>query len=186
MVAHSGGLESLPFFHIVIFSNVSCVPGAFFGVNIYHLSPLVSSDSVPHDVGAQDAALLERVPGNIVQSIRAFRIQALQQEAERLEQHFLYAHCANAVTVQQVLAYIADAFHLPLFLCKTVEGLQSCLTKQLFQAGPQTGFVVVLDQLPNTPRFDREAREILLDVFRDAADFWAVKQVPFRVFYSFS
>jgi hypothetical protein len=161
--------------------------GRIFGVNIYHLSPLAASDPpVQHHDVAQDAALLERVPGNIVQSIRAFRIPALQQEAERLGQHFLYAHCANALTRQQVLAYIADAFHVPRFLCKTVEGLHSCLTKQLFQAGPQTGFVVVLDQLPNTPRFDREARETLLDVFRDAADFWAVKQVPFRVFYSFS
>ena len=30
-----------------------------------------------------------------------------------------------------------------------------------------------------------DARETLLDVFRDAADFWAEKKVPFRVFYSF-
>lgn len=160
--------------------------GRIVGVNIYSLSPLVTSEPVRHDVAAQNPALLERVPGNIVQSIRAFRIQALQQEAEKLGQHFLYAHCASAVTRQQVLARIADAFHIPRSLCKAVEDLQSCLTKQLFQAGPQSGFVVVLDQLPDTPRFDREARETLLDVFRDAADFWAVKKVPFRVFYSFS
>jgi hypothetical protein len=43
----------------------------------------------------------------------------------------------------------------------------------------------VLDQLPNTQKFDKEARETLLDVFRDAAEFWAEKKVPFRVFYSF-
>jgi len=39
--------------------------------------------------------------------------------------------------------------------------------------------------LPNTQKFDKEARETLLDVFRDAAEFWADKKVPFRVFYSF-
>ena len=43
----------------------------------------------------------------------------------------------------------------------------------------------MLEQLPNTQKFDKEARESLLDVFRDAADFWAEKKVPFRVFYSF-
>ena len=129
--------------------------------------------------------MLERVPPNIVQSIRAFRVQVLQAEAKRLEHHFLYVHCAGAVTRQQVMSRIADAFHLPRQLCKTVEGLTACLTRQLFQAGPQSGFVVVLEQLPNTSRFDREARETLLDVFRDAADFWAGKKIPFRVFYSF-
>ena len=55
----------------------------------------------------------------------------------------------------------------------------------MFKAGTQTGFLVVLEQLPNTQKFDKEAREILLDVFRDAADYWAEKKVPFRVFYSF-
>lgn len=132
-----------------------------------------------------ETALLERVPPNIVQSIRAFRVQALQAEATRLEHHFLYVHCAGAVTRQQVMTKIADAFRLPKELSKTVEALTACLTRQIFQAGPQTGFMVVLEQLPNTPRFDREAREMLLDVFRDAADFWAGKKVPFRVFYSF-
>jgi hypothetical protein len=43
----------------------------------------------------------------------------------------------------------------------------------------------VLDQLPQTQKFDREARENLLDVFRDAADYWAERRVPFRVFFSF-
>jgi hypothetical protein len=42
--------------------------------------------------------------------------------------------------------------------------------------GQQPGFVVVLEQLPDNPRFDREAREQLLDVFRDAADFWGERE----------
>ncbi|MFX5756544.1 barstar family protein, partial [Acinetobacter baumannii] len=53
------------------------------------------------------------------------------------------------------------------------------------KAGKQIGFVVVLEQLPNTQKFDKEARETLLAVFREAADYWAEKKVPFRVFYSF-
>lgn len=153
-------------------------------MNIYQLSSPLIQEPAPTE-SVQDLALLERVPSNIVQSIRAFRVQSLQDEARRLQHHFLYAHCAGAVTRQQVLSRIADAFHLPRALCKTADGLAACLTKQIFQAGLQSGFVVVLEQLPNTPRFDREARETLLDAFRDAADFWAAKQVPFRVFYSF-
>jgi hypothetical protein len=43
----------------------------------------------------------------------------------------------------------------------------------------------VLEQLPDNARFDREAREQLLDVFRDTADFWADRKIPFRCFYSF-
>lgn len=125
------------------------------------------------------------VSTNVVQSIRAFRVTDLQEEAARLEQHFLYANCAEASTKQQVLAIIAESFHFPRHFGKNFDALSDCLTDLTFKSGQQPGFWVVLEQLPNTPKFDKEARETLLDVFRDAADFWADKKVPFRVFYSF-
>ncbi|SNS36993.1 Barstar (barnase inhibitor) [Noviherbaspirillum humi] len=130
-------------------------------------------------------SLFRTVPPNVVQSIRAFRVPELQQEAARLGYHFLYAYCAEAVTKQQVLACIAEAFHFPRHFGKNFDALADCLTDLAFKSGQQPGFLVVIEQLPNTPKFDREARETLLDVFRDAADFWAEKKVPFRVFYSF-
>ncbi len=34
-------------------------------------------------------------------------------------------------------------------------------------------------------RGPKEAREQLLDIFRDAADYWGDRKVPFRCFYSF-
>ena len=34
-------------------------------------------------------------------------------------------------------------------------------------------------------KFDKEAREQLLDIFRDTADYWAERKIPFRCFYSF-
>ena len=129
--------------------------------------------------------LLTTVPPNVVQSIRAFRVSDLQEEAARLGHHFLYAYCAEATTKQQVLAIIADAFHFPKHFGKNFDALGDCLTDLAHKAGPQPGFLVVLEQLPNTPKFDKEARETLLDVFRDAADVWADKKVSFRVFYSF-
>ena len=130
-------------------------------------------------------SLLITVPPNLVQSIRAFRVSELQDEAVRLGQHFLYAHCLAGVTKQQVLAIIAEAFLFPKNFGKNFDALREALTETMFKAGPQAGFLVVLEQLPNTQKFDKEARETLLDVFRDAADFWADKKVPFRVFYSF-
>lgn len=130
-------------------------------------------------------SLLMTVPPNLVQSIRAFRVAELQDEAVRLGQHFLYAHCLAGATKQQVLAIIAESFLLPKIHGKNFDALRDCLTETLFGAGPQPGFLVVLEQLPNSQKFDKEARETLLDVFRDAADFWAEKKVPFRVFYSF-
>lgn len=129
--------------------------------------------------------LLRTVPPNVVQSIRAFRVLDLQAEAARLGQHFLYAYCAQATTKQQVLATIAEAFRFPKHFGKNFDALEDCLTDLPYKAGPQPGFLIVLEQLPNTPKFDKEAREILLDVFRDAADFWAERKVAFRVFYSF-
>lgn len=133
----------------------------------------------------EDMSLFKTVPANVVQSIRAFRVTELQAEAARLGQHFLYAYCADATTKQQVLASIAQAFQFPRHFGKNFDALSDCLTDLPYKAGPQPGFLIVLEQLPNTPKFDREARETLLDVFRDAADFWAERKVAFRVFYSF-
>jgi RNAse (barnase) inhibitor barstar len=128
---------------------------------------------------------LANVPTNLVQSIRAFRVAELQAEATNTGQHFLYAHFGEAETKTQVLATIARAFHFMRAFGKNFDALGDCLTDLTYKAGPQPGFIVVLEQLPNTQQFDREARETLLDVFRDAADFWAEKKVAFRVFYSF-
>jgi RNAse (barnase) inhibitor barstar len=130
-------------------------------------------------------SLLITVPPNLVQSIRAFRVVELQEEAGRLGQHFLYAHCGDGLTKQQVCARIGENFHFPKPYSKNFDALRESLTETINKAGPQPGFIVVLEQLPNTQKFDKEARETLLDVFRDAADFWAEKKVPFRVFYSF-
>ena len=87
--------------------------------------------------------------------------------------------------VQEVLEGIAESFLFPTHFGKNLDALYDCMTDLVHKSGSQPGFVVVLEQLPDNPRFDREAREQLLDVFRDAADFWAERRIPFRCFYSF-
>ncbi len=129
--------------------------------------------------------LLQTVRPNIVQSIRAYRVEDLMQTASAVGQHFLYANLQSAQTKQDVLEGIAQAFLFPAHFGKNLDALYDCMTDLVHKSGQQSGFVVVLEQLPDSPRFDREAREQLLDVFRDAADFWAERKVPFRCFYSF-
>ncbi|PPE66241.1 barstar family protein [Caldimonas caldifontis] len=129
--------------------------------------------------------LLQTVRPNIVQSIRAFRVEDLMRAAQDTGQHFLYANLGQAQTKQEVLEGIAEAFLFPAHFGKNFDALYDCLTDLVNKSGPQPGFIVVLEQIPDNPRFDREAREQLLDVFRDAADFWGDRKVPFRCFYSF-
>jgi RNAse (barnase) inhibitor barstar len=128
---------------------------------------------------------LRGVRTNIVQSIRAFRVQDLQEAAGVLGHHFLYANLAHAQSKQDVLDLIAAQFTFPSHFGKNFDALYDCMTDPLHKSGPQPGFIVVLEQIPATGKFDKEAREQLLDIFRDAADFWGDRKIPFRCFYSF-
>jgi RNAse (barnase) inhibitor barstar len=148
-------------------------------------------DAARGEAGAPSAnedgtSLFSTVRPNIVQSIRAFRVQDLHDEAQRLQQHFLYAYCALAKSKQEVLETIATSFLLPKHFGKNYDGLYDCLTDLVQKAGEQPGFVVVLDGLPIAQKFDKDGRETLLDVFREASEYWAERKVPFRVFYSFA
>ena len=129
--------------------------------------------------------LLQTVRPNIVQAIRAYRVEDLMQAAETDGQHFLYANLTDAQSKQDVLEGIAQAFLFPAHFGKNLDALYDCMTDLVHKAGAQPGFVLVLEQLPDNARFDRELREQLLDVFREAADYWAERKVPFRCFYSF-
>jgi RNAse (barnase) inhibitor barstar len=128
---------------------------------------------------------LRNVRTNIVQSIRAFRVSDLQEAAQALGHHFLYANLASALSKQDVLDLIAQQFTFPAQFGKNFDALYDSMTDPLHKSGPQPGFIVVLEQVPANGKFDKEAREQLLDIFRDAADYWGDRKVPFRCFYSF-
>ncbi len=130
--------------------------------------------------------LLRGVRSNIVQSIRAFRVQDLQETAQALGQHFLYANLGNAQSKQEVLDLIGQQFMLTVQVGKNFDSLYDSMTDPLHKSGPQPGFIVVLEHIPANTKFDKEAREQLLDIFRDTADYWGDRKIPFRCFYSFS
>ena len=113
---------------------------------------LMTTDQIPGE------SLFANVQPNVVQSIRAFRVADLQAEAARLDQHFLYAHCAGNNTKQQVLTRIAESFLFPKYFGKNFDALADCLTDLTHKAGKQPGFVVVLEQLPENAKIRQGGR----------------------------
>ncbi len=128
---------------------------------------------------------LRTVRTNIVQSIRAFRVPDLQEAAQALGHHFLYANLANAQSKQDVLDLIGQQFILSTPVNKNFDALYDSMTDPVHKSGPQPGFIAVLEHIPANAKFDKEAREQLLDIFRDPADYWGDRKIPFRCFYSF-
>jgi RNAse (barnase) inhibitor barstar len=120
--------------------------------------------------------LFNAIAANSVQPI-SYDATELQHLAERLGQHFLFADCHQAVTKSQILAAIANGFGFPAHFGRNLDALYDCLTDLPLQAGLQPGFVIVLAGLP-------DESSVLLNVFEDAAEFWAAQKIPFRVFYS--
>jgi RNAse (barnase) inhibitor barstar len=113
-------------------------------------------------------------------------VQDLQDAAQSLGHHFLYANLANAQSKQDVLELIGQQFMLAVNVGKNFDALYDVITDPLHKSGPQPGFIAVLEHIPANAKFDKEAREQLLDIFRDAADYWSDRKIPFRCFYSFS
>jgi hypothetical protein len=133
---------------------------------------------------SQAIMLLQSIRPNIVQAIRAYRPDDLQAAAQEVGHHFLYTNLSEAKDKQDVLDIIARDFLFPDHFGKNLDALYDCITDTVHKSGPQPGFIVVLELLPDAMRMDREAREQLLDAFRDASDFWGERKIPFRVFYS--
>ncbi len=129
---------------------------------------------------------LRTVKTNIVQSIRAFRVADLQAAAAQLGYHFLYANLANAQSKQDILDMTTQQFTFTPQAGKNFDTLFDSMSDALYKSGQQPGFILVLEHIPAHAKFDKEAREQLLDVFREAAEFWAERKVSFRCFYSFS
>jgi len=78
---------------------------------------------------------LRTVRNNIVQSIRAFRVQDLQEAAQGLGHHFLYANLANAQSKQDVLDLIGQQFMLTTQGGKNFDALYDSMTDPA-QVGP--------------------------------------------------
>src|SRR5660398_96183 len=91
-----------------------------------HETSLRKHDDAP--LHKNDETPLRGVRPNIVQSIRAFRVQELQDAATQLNQHFLYANLGNAQSKQDVLDMIAAQYTFPAHFGKNFDALYDCMT----------------------------------------------------------
>jgi RNAse (barnase) inhibitor barstar len=128
---------------------------------------------------------LSNIPLQALLPLSAYELTDLEKEAGKTHQVFLLADCAAEKDKDAVLNQIAKAFSFPSYFGCNLDALYDCVTDlEPNEKATQPGFVVVLQSLPVTARFDTAERNRLLDVFRDAADFFSDQNVAFRVFYS--
>lgn len=128
---------------------------------------------------------LSNISPQAVLPLAAYDLDALGRAARRAGQRLLRVDLAGANDKRDVLAAIAGAFSLPAHFGHDLDALYECITgMQPGGDAEQPGFLVILESLPDTPEFGREQRAALLDVFRDAADFFFERQTAFRVFHS--
>ena len=89
--------------------------------------------------------LLRTVRNNIVQSIRAFTVNQLQDTAKELGQHFLYANLAMAQSKQDVLDLVSAQFSLPAHFGKNFDALYDCLTDQFTSQAHKLALLLCLN-----------------------------------------
>jgi RNAse (barnase) inhibitor barstar len=125
------------------------------------------------------------IPAQAVLPLDAYRLDHLEREARRADQRWLYADCGGAQDKAAVLAAIGRGFGLPPHYGANLDALYDCLTD--LEPAPDaahTGLVAVLAHLPAGQQFSAQQRDALLDVFREAADYFYDRDTAFRVFYS--
>ncbi|MFK7966241.1 MAG: barstar family protein [Burkholderiaceae bacterium] len=130
-------------------------------------------------------SLLSNIPQQAVLPLNAYDLPALVRAAEAADQVFLHADCSVATDKKSVMAAIGRDFRLPEHFGMNLDALYDCLTDLVAdRRADKPGFLMVLEKLPDGDEFDAKSRNALLDVFRDAADFFDDHDTGFRVFYS--
>ena len=130
--------------------------------------PVIDADQVARSIVEPGTDALSK--------LRAHFGEGILSEGQLNRRRLREIRCGGSVTTEKEFTKIVDE------LLKSFDR-----EPVLFHAVPSScGFVVVLEGLPCTQKFDKEARETLLDVFRDAVDYWAERRTPYRVFYSFA
>ena len=125
----------------------------------------------------------DKLPLQTVRSLRGIERDALRAWASRGSQSVIEVDLDRCTGKAEVLQAIARAFDLPSWFGMNLDALYDSLT-DLPDTGAAAGYIVLLDRLLRVRNFDREQRAALLGVFRDVAETYAQRGVPFRVLYS--
>lgn len=125
------------------------------------------------------------IPAQAVLPLGAYSLDDLTRCAQRADQRLLQADLAESRSRSDVMSKLASSFSLPKHFGHNLDALYDCVTdlKPIADAS-HPGFVVILKNIPETSAFDAKARDALLDVFREAADYFFDHETAFRVFYS--
>lgn len=133
-----------------------------------------------------------------VQAVKGFTAEQLKSAAATLGHRFVHIDLSalaplaaarvaggahKSALKQEVLEAIGRALAFPSHYGANLDALYDCLTDL---PDAERGLVVLLDRIPTGAGFDADARESLLETFRDAADFYMEAGAPFRVFYSYA
>ncbi len=140
-----------------------------------------------------------RIKPQSVQAVKNFTAEQLGDAAASLGDRFVHVQFAARESVSggrsalktEVLQTIGRALDFPGHYGANLDALYDALLDMGDRIGndkgkPSGGFVILLDRIPTGPGFDADARESLLETFRDAADSLAEGDHAFRVFYSFA
>jgi RNAse (barnase) inhibitor barstar len=130
---------------------------------------------------------LSSLPAQAVVLLGSLRVPDLEREARQTGQRWLRADCADASDKAGVLNALGRGWRLPKHFGANLDALYDCITDlQPRPDTPQPGIVLVVEHLPDGPGFDAVQRDSLLEVFRDAADYFSDLDTAFRVLYSVS
>jgi RNAse (barnase) inhibitor barstar len=128
---------------------------------------------------------LSNIPKHAVVPLGQWRLSDLRKAAEQADQRVLQADVAGACEKTKLLHQLAQGFSLPAHFGHNLDALYDSITDlEPLDDASQPGFVVVLENLPGAKH--PEVREAILDVFREAGDFFFDRDIAFRVFYSVS
>lgn len=123
------------------------------------------------------------LPKQTVRPLKGFVRSDLQAWARQAGQRLIDVDFNACTSKTEALRAIAGAFALPSWFGMNLDALYDALT-DLPDRGTANGYVILLEHLPRTEQFTREQRDALLDVFRDVAESFAERGIPFRVLYS--
>lgn len=125
------------------------------------------------------------IPPQAVLPLGAYDKSELERAALRADQILLRSDCSAAENKAAVLSKIGKDLSLPGHYGQNLDALYDCLTDlRPNRDADKPGFVVILENLPDGGRFGPPERSELLDVFREAADYFYDEKTAFRVFYS--
>ena len=129
---------------------------------------------------------IDKLPPNAVRPLGALDPVQLRGWAARAGHEFREIRFNGGADKKAVLRAIAQALAFPAWFGANLDALYDCLTDLPDGNAPGSarGWVIVLGTLPAPPHLDADTRTALLDVFRDAAEDFAARGVPLRVFYA--